>query len=140
MATFNVAAAIVDIIEAPDEDTAKDILRDRIAAAGLDLYEGSIDSPTGIDAFESEGTEGTVTLTLRIDNYYEGGDKVITTPTVTVPAPPPESDEDEYEDWADEHIMAATGTGRTEGDSSYFVKITESTDPTLVGREFEWGV
>lgn len=51
---WNVAAAVVELIEAPDEETAKSLLRGRIEAAGLHFYEGEITSPTGIDAFESE--------------------------------------------------------------------------------------
>lgn len=54
MVLYNVAAAVVDLIEADDAEDAKDRLRTKIQAAGLDIYEGTIDSPTGIDAFESE--------------------------------------------------------------------------------------
>lgn len=83
-----------------------------------------------------------VTLTLQIDNIYEDGDEVRTTATVTVPAPPDPSDESAYEDWAYDHIFAATGTGKTEGDSGYFVEVTETSDPATVpvGTEFEFGL
>jgi hypothetical protein len=54
MALYNVAAAVVDLIEAPDEETAKAKMRERIVLAGMDFYEGEISSPSGIDAFESE--------------------------------------------------------------------------------------
>lgn len=57
MTLYNVAAAVVDLIEAPDEDAAKAIMRERLTRAGMDLYEGEITSPTGIDAFESEDLE-----------------------------------------------------------------------------------
>jgi hypothetical protein len=54
MALYNVAAAVVDLIEAPDEETAKAKMREKIVLAGMDFYEGEITSPSGIDAFESE--------------------------------------------------------------------------------------
>lgn len=84
-----------------------------------------------------------VTLTLHVDNDYELYGSVVTTPTVTVPAPPDRAkDEKAYDLWEYNHIFAATGTGRTEGDCAYFVEVTASDRPDLVavGTEYEFGV
>ncbi|MEU0344217.1 hypothetical protein ABZ092_36060 [Streptomyces bobili] len=78
----------------------------------------------------------TATLTLHITNGYEDGSEVITTPVVEVPIP---AELDELSDWADDHIFPHTGTGRSDGDSWYEVKVTESTAPELLGRTFEFG-
>lgn len=83
---------------------------------------------------------GEVTLTLRIENHYRDGGIVVTTPTVTVPVPPDPSDVDAWGEWEYDHIFQATGTGREGGDASYFVEVTESSLPELLGREFEFGV
>jgi hypothetical protein len=80
------------------------------------------------------------TVDLHIENIYELYDTVVTTPTVTIPLPPDDQGSDEYDEWAYDHIFAETGTGHTEGDSAYFVRITASTVPELVGREFEFGL
>ncbi|WP_432830838.1 hypothetical protein [Dactylosporangium sp. CA-092794] len=80
------------------------------------------------------------TVTLHIENHYERYGMVETTATVTIPVPPADQDSDAYDDWCQEHIFAATGTGRTDGDAAYFVRITASTVPALLGREFEFGL
>lgn len=87
----------------------------------------------------------TVTLTLKIENHYPGAE-IITHTTITVPPPPPARTDDEYdvatEDWEQDYIFPETGTDRTEGDSWYFVKVTESSDTSLVpvGTEYEFGL
>ncbi len=54
--------------------------------------------------------------------------------TTTVPAP----DGQDLDDWADEHLFPLTGTGRETGAAGYFVKVIESTDPDLIGKDWEW--
>lgn len=85
-----------------------------------------------------------ITLDLKIENYYDG-DKVVTRPTITIPYPPNEADDpDGYDEWlnGDDSIFEATGTGRTEGDSAYFVEVVGSTRPDVipVGTEYEFGL
>ena len=83
-----------------------------------------------------------VTLSLRIENYYlNSGDTVVTTPTVTVPYPPGEEGSDERDAWEYEHIFAATGTGRTDGDATYDVEVIASSDEAAipVGTTYEFG-
>ena len=57
MTLYNVIVGVVDLIEAPDEATAKQILSVRLTAAGFDTYEGGTteDMPS---AFESEPVVG----------------------------------------------------------------------------------
>ncbi len=83
----------------------------------------------------------TITISLEIENTYEDDDHDETTYVTdkVVPAPPALEDEEALQEWADEHIYCETGTGHTEGDSWYDVKVTASSDPALVGREFQWG-
>jgi hypothetical protein len=80
------------------------------------------------------------TVTLHIDNHYELYGTFETTRTVTVPLPPADESSDAYDDWCQDYIFNETGTGRTDGDSWYFVRITASTVPALLGCEFEFGV
>lgn len=77
-------------------------------------------------------------IELTIDNIYEDGDTVTTHVVAEIEEPPAE-DTDEWEDWEQDNIFPHTGTGKTEGDSAYFVKVTACDDPSLVGREFEFG-
>ena len=74
-----------------------------------------------------------VTLTLAITNVYDD-DELAHFETTTVPAP----DDEDLDDWADEHLFPLTGTGRTDGAAGYFVKVIESTDPDLIGKDWEW--
>lgn len=78
-------------------------------------------------------------IELRVENHYpEDGDVITTTPTASVTIP---RDDDDLDEWAEEQLMPLTGTGRTEGESSYFVEITKfDARPDLVGHEFEFGV
>jgi hypothetical protein len=85
-----------------------------------------------------------IVLTLVIENHYpEDGDVVQTTVETTVPEPPypPHSYAYESDDWEYDHIFCHTGTGRTEGDSAYFVEVTASSRPDLipVGTKYEFG-
>ena len=75
---------------------------------------------------------------LAIENYYDG-EVVDTAATVHAP-PPPDGNKDAVDEWLYEYIWSATGTGRTEGNSAYFVKVTKCTNPVFVGREFEFGI
>jgi len=81
-----------------------------------------------------------ISVTLLIDNFYEGGEKIKTTVETTIPAPPPKSDEDAYNDWEYDHIFEHTGTGKEGGNSAYFVTVASSSRPDLlpVGTEFEF--
>ena len=78
----------------------------------------------------------TIDVTLLIDNYYSDGDKIKTTVQTTIPAPDPDD-----EDWEYDHIFEHTGTGRTDGDSCYFVTVAASSRPDIlpVGTEYEFG-
>lgn len=78
-----------------------------------------------------------VALSLRIKNHYDTG-TVTTFETVNVPHPP--YDEEEREEWEQEHIFPATGTGQEHGDPSYDVTVTGSSQPDLipVGTTYEF--
>lgn len=82
-----------------------------------------------------------IRLGLKIENHYEDGSKVRTRADVLVPAPP-EGDTDAYEEWEQDHIFAVTGTGKTDGDSAYFVEVVTSDCPDViaVGTEYEFGL
>ena len=92
--------------------------------------------PAGPDSPDEEMVE----VTLDIDNYYDG-DKIRTVVETEIPAPPEDKDGDEYQDWEYDHVFEHTGTGRTDGDSCYFVTVTKSSRPDLipVGTEYEFG-
>jgi hypothetical protein len=94
--------------------------------------------PTDLARFKLTGA---VIVSLVVKNTYERyEDVVITVTDVVIPAPPADVDSEEYDDWAYEHIHDRyTGVGHTDGDSWYDVRITDSSDPELVGRTFEWG-
>lgn len=83
-----------------------------------------------------------IALGLAIENHYEDGDEVDTTANILIPAPPEDTDSDAYQDWEYDYIFPATGTGKTEGDSSYFVEVVTSDCPDViaVGREYEFGL
>lgn len=68
MTTFNVLAAVVELVDAPDEETAKSLLRQRLTLAGFDLYEGQ-----PLDAFESDVSAlGPASLSVEHDHHYGG--------------------------------------------------------------------
>jgi hypothetical protein len=85
---------------------------------------------------------GDITISLAIDNTYEDGTTIPTVATdVVVPPPPTDRDSGAWVDWSYDHIFERTGTGRTDGDSWYDVKVTASSNPDLipVGLTFEFG-
>lgn len=77
-----------------------------------------------------------VTLTLKIVNYYPS---LETTTTCEVRVPlPPEQILPEYHDWAKKYLFPQTAGGTDEDVSWSMVMITNSTDPSLVGRTYEF--
>lgn len=87
--------------------------------------------------------EGVIALALDIENHYDG-DIVHTSKYVSVPPPPlhPEDEEDEVDEWEQTWIYPHTGTGRTSGNSAYFVTVVGSDNPELIplGTEYEFGL
>lgn len=87
---------------------------------------------------------GTITISLEIENHYELHGQIDTSVTdKVIPAPPTRRtnrDSDEWDNWAQDHILPFTGTGREKGNASYFVTVTACSDPALIGEEFEFGV
>jgi hypothetical protein len=82
----------------------------------------------------------TITISLAIENRYEDGDMIPTTVTdALIPAPPADGDADAQDTWEQEHIASFTGTGRTTGDSWYDVTVTACSDPSLIGKTYEFG-
>ena len=81
-----------------------------------------------------------ITISLTIDNGYERYADVTTTFTnVRIPAPPDEDDENAFDDWEYAHIRSFTGVGHEDGDSWHDVTVTACSDPSLLGREFDFG-
>lgn len=79
-----------------------------------------------------------ITIEFTVDNVYADG---TVTRDYVEPVEPPAPGDDDLEDWAEDVLFPFTGTGRTEGDAGYFLKITAcERRPELVGRTFEWGV
>ena len=80
----------------------------------------------------------TITVDLTIDNFYPG--KTVQTFVLSAVVEAPESFvKDELQGWATDKLFEFTGTGRTDGDSSYKVTITGSSEAALLGRSFEFG-
>ena len=87
---------------------------------------------------------------IRIDNVYEDGETVVVNKVVEVPAPESVWGSEEHDEWAEEHLLPHTGTGRFAGneagetrtpDAAYFVEVTQcDEDPAMVGNEYEWGL
>lgn len=85
-------------------------------------------------------TDRLITISLAIENRYEDGDMIPTQVTdALIPAPPAAEDTDAQDAWEYEHIFSFTGTGRTTGDSWYDVTVTACSDPTLIGKTYEFG-
>lgn len=81
-----------------------------------------------------------ITISLAIENTYEDGDEIHTEVTdAVIPAPPADGGEDAMHEWEYAHIFSFTGTGRESGDSWYDVTVTACSDPSLIGRTFEFG-
>ncbi|WP_106215720.1 hypothetical protein [Kineococcus rhizosphaerae] len=86
--------------------------------------------------------EPTLTLSLRIENYYvDDGDEVVTDiRNITVPAPNTDDENaDAYHDWAEAVIRPLTGTGRTAGHATYDAQVTACDDPAMLNRRFSFG-
>jgi hypothetical protein len=90
-----------------------------------------------------------IKLKARVENYYIGtGDEIITYPEAELPEPPiPLTPGASYfsgdatDAWLQEHLFGMTGTGRTKGDATYDLTVTESSRPDLVpvGYTYAWG-
>ena len=81
-----------------------------------------------------------ITISLAIENRYDDGSMIPTSVTdAVIPAPPPDTDEEATSAWEWEHILPFTGTGRTDGDSWYDVTVTACSDPTMIGKTYEFG-
>jgi hypothetical protein len=80
-------------------------------------------------------------LSIKIENVYEDGEEITEHKTLDVPVPPTFVIDDEaHQDWAYDHIFTETGTGKTEGDAAYFVEVTASDEPAMMGNKYEWGI
>lgn len=80
----------------------------------------------------------TITVDLTIDNFYPN--KTVQTFVQSAVVEAPESfGKDELQGWATDELFEFTGTGRTDGESSYEVTITGSSEAALLGRSFEFG-
>ncbi|GAA2650210.1 hypothetical protein [Paractinoplanes durhamensis] len=81
-----------------------------------------------------------ITISLAIENRYEGG-LMIPTQVVgaVIPAPPVDGDADDMVAWEYDHIYEFTGTGRPDGDSWYDVTVVACSDPALVGKVYAFG-
>lgn len=75
---------------------------------------------------------------LDIDNDYGpgSGKPVRTSETVRAPAMP--SGEEERFQWAEAHLLKATGTGRRGAHATYYVTVVASNDPAAVGYYCEF--
>ncbi len=74
-------------------------------------------------------------ITVEFTDVYDGSESK-RTETFDVATP-----SGDFDDWAYDNIYPRTGDGRAHSESGYFAKIiTCATDPSLVGREFEWGI
>lgn len=82
----------------------------------------------------------TVDLTVKITNVYDDGEVVTVTERLVADAPDSRDPDYLRDYWAEEWLFPLTGTGRTEGDATYFVYVVESSDPELVGMYWEWGL
>lgn len=152
-------SALVDVV---DVDPGRGYTREEWEEAQEYIRSGT-HSPSFREAalYAYDGASGTyidnedwVCLTLEITNIYvEDGEEIVTHEERWMPPPPyvdyadmDDDERDELDAWAEEHILPLTGTGRTEGDASYFAKVTgidgDHIEPghPLIGYEFEWGV
>lgn len=95
-------------------------------------------SRVGLDQFTLAGV---VVVDLTVDNTYELYEDVqVKVHGAILPAPPEDQNSDEYSEWAHSNVIDPfTGVGHEDGDSWYDVKVTASSDPALVGREFDFG-
>jgi hypothetical protein len=81
-----------------------------------------------------------ITISLAIENRYEDGSMIPTSVVdAVIPAPPPDTDDEAISAWEWEHIYQFTGTGNTDGDSWYDVTVTACSDPTMIGKTYDFG-
>lgn len=121
-------------------DLGRAVYTDRYV--GEDPYDLALCHGWAADAHVApwHGPEDYRTVTYEIKNRYEDGDMIVTRiRDVRIPAPPPESDTAAYDAWLYQHVHDFTGTGRCDGDAYYDVTVTACSDPTLVGRSFQFG-
>lgn len=78
-------------------------------------------------------------MSLVIENRYQDRSLVVTRTTVRCSPPPSRSDAEAFAEWVDTNVRQHTGTGRVEGDAWYDVTITQSSDPSWMGRQFGFG-
>jgi hypothetical protein len=73
------------------------------------------------------------TRKLRIENFYEGGDEpVVTEASLEVPSTDELAAQGRtWQDFVADELFAVTGTGRTEGDASYFVTSIDGLEPAI---------
>ena len=77
-----------------------------------------------------------VTVSLRIENRYTDlADPIWTTVDDAAVAAPDPAD---LAAWAFDHLWPYTGTRHHTGDAWYEVTVTGASDPTLIGRRFEF--
>ncbi|GAB1646797.1 hypothetical protein [Krasilnikovia sp. MM14-A1259] len=83
---------------------------------------------------------GQARVTMTVEHAYELYDEVTAYVVDAVIAKPPADEaSDAYTDWHQDLMDKFTGVGRPLGDSWYDLTITDSTDPDLIGRTFDWG-
>jgi hypothetical protein len=90
---------------------------------------------TDLPAQWEDCTGETITVRLHIENVYSDG-TVRETLTVEIPAPNTSG----LDEWADECLFPLTGTGWYGGDGLYIVTVLDSSETTLTGRTFTWGI
>jgi hypothetical protein len=77
-----------------------------------------------------------VTVTLVMANTYDSGTVMTREDDARVPMPDSLTDEETLNEWAMEHLMPFTGTGRS-GDALYEIEIVHSSESALIGMTFE---
>jgi hypothetical protein len=81
-----------------------------------------------------------ITISLVIENRYEGDVMILTwIADAVIPAPPDSDDADATDEWEYDHIFSFTGTDRQDGDSWYDVTVMACSDPALVGKTYAFG-
>jgi hypothetical protein len=98
----------------------------------LDQVFGTPDTPNSSDQ------ENTITVSLKVENIYPDDIVVNTVLDATVEAPET-LESPGLDEWAFDELFPFTGTGRTDGASAYDITVTASSEPALVGRNFEFG-
>lgn len=123
------------------DDTNNEVLSDRVRVYDeteeqllLDTAQEELRRLDEVTALTGHVSEK-IAVTLEIDNVYEDGESIQTFVETEIDPPPTdaelENDEDGKlrDDWEQENIFEHTGTGKTEGDAGYFVKVLQSSDP-----------